>query len=534
MPDVFLLKAIAKSLLLPPTGLLLVALIGLAIIRRHPRAGRTLATVAVATLLALSMPIVAGGLVRLLDDSPPIDLAVAKTAQAIVIPGGGVRRNALEYGGDTLGRLTLERVRYGARLAKQTGLPVLVTGGSVLGNTVPEAVLMKEALENEYGVTVRWVEDRSRNTRENAEFTARMLAADGVRRVVLVLHAFDVPRAVPLYERTGLQRAARADRDCQQRYRPARRLHPGDRGAGDQLLRMLRACRHSVWHAATDLTSAGSGLDLTHRIEILIDRTFTSECRLARSAIVATVDARPDPGRGASAGRCGDRGKFARQCCSTHTRSCCCSCRSRWQGTSCLLARVGAWAAAWLAAASLFFYAWWDYRYVALLLASILANYFAGRELAHRARSRPGKWLLAAASVGANLALLGYYKYADFFIGTANAILGWQGDLLHVVLPLGISFFTFTQIAFLVDAYRGLAKEYRFVHYVLFVTYFPHLVAGPVLHHKEMMPQFDMPRNYQPHASDFSVGITMFTLGLAKKLLIADNLAEYAARRIRH
>lgn len=204
MPDPLLLKAIAKALLLPPTGLLLLALIGLALIRRHPRAGRLLATASVLTLLALSTPIVAGALVRLLDDSPPIDLAVAKTAQAIVIPGGGVRRNALEYGGDTLGRLTLERVRYGARLAKQTGLPVLVTGGSVLGNTVPEAVLMKEALESEYGVPVRWVEDRSRNTRENAALTARLLAADGVRRVVLVLHAFDVPRAVPLYEAAGL------------------------------------------------------------------------------------------------------------------------------------------------------------------------------------------------------------------------------------------------------------------------------------------------------------------------------------------
>ena len=203
MPDAFQLKAIAKSLLLPPTGLLLVALIGLAVIRRHPRAGRTLATVAVATLLALSMPIVASGLVRLLGDSPPIDLAVAKTAQAIVIPGGGVRRNALEYGGDTLGRLTLERVRYGARLAKQTGLPVLVTGGSVFGDTVPEAVLMKEALESEYGVTVRWVEDRSRNTQENARNSAEVLKVDGFATVILVVHSFDVPRAKALYASSG-------------------------------------------------------------------------------------------------------------------------------------------------------------------------------------------------------------------------------------------------------------------------------------------------------------------------------------------
>ena len=205
MPDIFLLKAIAKSLLLPPTGLLLVALIGLAIIRRHPRTGRTLATAAVATLLALSMPIVAGGLVRLLDDSPPLDLAVAKTAQAIVIPGGGVRRNALEYGGDTLGRLTLERVRYGARLAKVTGLPVLVTGGSVLGDGEPEAKLMREALANEFGVSVHWVEDRSRNTRENAVNSSAMLHADHVRSIVLVSHSFDVSRARSEFIQAGLR-----------------------------------------------------------------------------------------------------------------------------------------------------------------------------------------------------------------------------------------------------------------------------------------------------------------------------------------
>ncbi len=239
MPDVFLLKAIAKSLLLPPTGLLLVALIGLAIIRRHPRTGRTLATAAVATLLALSMPIVAGGLVRLLDDSPPIDLAVAKTAQAIVIPGGGVRRNALEYGGDTLGRLTLERVRYGARLAKATGLPVLVTGGSVLGNTTPEAVLMKEALESEYGVAVRWVEDRSRNTQENAAYSAADAADRGLPQ--------DRPRHAQLRRAAhrrdvhghGTAGHPGADRCFASRDRPAGGSRPGNQRACHQLLCLL-------------------------------------------------------------------------------------------------------------------------------------------------------------------------------------------------------------------------------------------------------------------------------------------------------
>jgi uncharacterized SAM-binding protein YcdF (DUF218 family) len=204
MIDPIWIKTMAKAILLPPTGFLLVALLGLATIRRHPRTGRALATAAVVALIALSMPIVAGGLVRVLDDSPPLDLAAARSAQAIVIPGGGVRRNAIEYGGDTLGRLTLERVRYGARLAKQTRLPVLVTGGSVMGTTVPEAVLMKEALESEYDVKVRWVEDRSRNTRENAVNSATILQADGVRSIVLVLHSFDVPRARGEFARVGL------------------------------------------------------------------------------------------------------------------------------------------------------------------------------------------------------------------------------------------------------------------------------------------------------------------------------------------
>jgi uncharacterized SAM-binding protein YcdF (DUF218 family) len=208
MPDIFLIKAIAKGLILPPTGLLLLALLGLALLGRHPRAGRALAVAATITLLALSTPIVSTALVRLLDDSPPLDLARAKSAQAIVIPGGGVRRNALEYGGDTLGRLTLERVRYGARLAKQTGLPVLVTGGSVIGNTAPEATLMREALENEFGVKVGWVESRSRNTRENAAFSASILHSQGIRRVIVIAHSFDVRRTLQEFARADLEAIA--------------------------------------------------------------------------------------------------------------------------------------------------------------------------------------------------------------------------------------------------------------------------------------------------------------------------------------
>jgi len=189
-----------------------------------------------------------------------------------------------------------------------------------------------------------------------------------------------------------------------------------------------------------------------------------------------------------------------------------------------LLARRNpAWGIAWLALASLFFYGWWDVRYVPLLLGSIVANYGCAQAI-RRAQGRARNWWLGGA-VAANLVLLGYYKYANFFY---TSLTGQHADVLQVVLPIGISFFTFTQIAFLVDTARGFVQEGRFIHYLLFVTYFPHLVAGPVLHHKEMMPQFADPRNALPRADNFSVGATIFIIGLAKKTLLADTLAPYA------
>lgn len=194
-----------------------------------------------------------------------------------------------------------------------------------------------------------------------------------------------------------------------------------------------------------------------------------------------------------------------------------------------LVGRMGKGAgAAWLASCSLFFYAWWDYRYLALLLASICANYLAGGYIARHSGSARGRQALSVA-VAANLLLLCYYKYADFFLTSANAIFATDWPILGIILPIGISFFTFTQIAFLADAYAGKVTECRFIYYVLFVTYFPHLIAGPVLHHKEMMPQFDEDKNYRPDAGNFSVGLSIFAIGLAKKVLIADNLAAYAA-----
>jgi alginate O-acetyltransferase complex protein AlgI len=194
-----------------------------------------------------------------------------------------------------------------------------------------------------------------------------------------------------------------------------------------------------------------------------------------------------------------------------------------------LAGRLGkASGAAWLAACSLFFYAWWDHRYLVLLVASICVNYLAGSYIAVHSAKAKGRLALTIA-IAANLLLLGYYKYADFFLSSSNSVLGTDWPVLGIILPIGISFFTFTQIAFLADAYAGKVTEYRFIYYVLFVTYFPHLIAGPVLHHKEMMPQFDEDRNYRPDAANFAIGLTIFTIGLAKKVLIADNLAGYAA-----
>lgn len=190
--------------------------------------------------------------------------------------------------------------------------------------------------------------------------------------------------------------------------------------------------------------------------------------------------------------------------------------------------------AVWLALASLFFYAWWDVRYLPLLLASICVNYGAGRLIGARAGAARKRVLVAALAL--NLGLLAYYKYANFFIDSVNAVavaagagagsLPWSG--LDIILPIGISFFTFTQIAFLVDCYRGEVREYRFIYYVLFVSYFPHLIAGPVLHHRDMMPQFADPANAHPRAANFAIGLSIFTIGLAKKVLIADNLSPLA------
>lgn len=202
------IKAVVKDLVLPPTGPLLIALAGLAVAGRYPRRGRLIALAGVVLLILLSLPAVAALLIRSLDTTPPFVAARATGAEAIVILGGGVRDYAPEYGGATLSTLSMQRVRYGAKLARETGLPVLVSGGQADPEAPAEALLMREVLAREFGVPVRWVEARSRNTRENAIDSAAILKRNGITRVILVVHSFDVPRARREFAAAGIETIA--------------------------------------------------------------------------------------------------------------------------------------------------------------------------------------------------------------------------------------------------------------------------------------------------------------------------------------
>lgn len=188
---------------------------------------------------------------------------------------------------------------------------------------------------------------------------------------------------------------------------------------------------------------------------------------------------------------------------------------------------------AWMVFASLFFYSWWNIVYLPLILGSILFNFTVGSAISRIYASDPVKKgippkTVLAFGIVSNILLLGYFKYMDFFIANVNMAAGTHWDLMHIVLPLGISFFTFTQIAYLVDAYRGEVKEMDYLNYTLFVTFFPHLLAGPILHHKEMMPQFDAVKNKVLNYKNIAAGIFLFSIGLFKKVVIADTFAQWA------
>jgi D-alanyl-lipoteichoic acid acyltransferase DltB (MBOAT superfamily) len=186
----------------------------------------------------------------------------------------------------------------------------------------------------------------------------------------------------------------------------------------------------------------------------------------------------------------------------------------------------------WLTIASLFFYGWWKPEHLPLLLASLGGNYLMGQRLARLRRS--GSVALRttlAIGVAANLCLLAYYKYATFLVGTAASLTGGEFAIEAVALPLAISFYTFQQIAYLVDASRGETESYDFVDYCLFVTFFPQLIAGPIVHHKEVMPQFarlGAPGSGRFDHAAFAEGMTFFSIGLFKKVALADTVAPLA------
>jgi len=187
-----------------------------------------------------------------------------------------------------------------------------------------------------------------------------------------------------------------------------------------------------------------------------------------------------------------------------------------------------AYACIFTALTSLIFYAMWSVGALPLLIGSILTNYLVGRALTSSVRpSAVARKALLIAGLAGNLLVLGYFKYALFATKALADSTGLAVPIPEIVLPLGVSFFTFTQIAYLVDAYQGKAQEYDFSRYLLFVTYFPHLIAGPIIHHREMMPQFADSANYRPNGRNLMIGMQFLVIGLFKKVVFADSVAVY-------
>jgi D-alanyl-lipoteichoic acid acyltransferase DltB (MBOAT superfamily) len=183
----------------------------------------------------------------------------------------------------------------------------------------------------------------------------------------------------------------------------------------------------------------------------------------------------------------------------------------------------------WLTLASLVFYAFGGWQFVPLLLVSIAFNYGVGYLLIARKLGPRARFAVLTTGVAGDLLVLGIFKYAGFFAANLNALLS-TGLMVNIVLPVGISFYTFTQIAFLVDAYRGQVARYALPHYALFVTYFPHLIAGPILHHKDMIPQFERAETKRPDPHLILCGLIIFAIGLFKKTCLADGIQPLVAQ----
>jgi len=185
-------------------------------------------------------------------------------------------------------------------------------------------------------------------------------------------------------------------------------------------------------------------------------------------------------------------------------------------------------AASWLIAASLFFYGWWNPAYLGLILGSILFNYSIGLAITSNEMKGRSRKLLILGLAG-DLFLLGYYKYTNFLLATSNSILDTNFNLEAIILPLGISFFTFQKIAYLIDAYKGKTREYSFLSYCLFVVFFPQLIAGPIVHHREIIVQFSRDHIYKFNYKSFVIGVTIFSIGLFKKVILADGTVDYVS-----
>src|SRR5436309_6645758 len=177
----------------------------------------------------------------------------------------------------------------------------------------------------------------------------------------------------------------------------------------------------------------------------------------------------------------------------------------------------------WLAFASLVFYAVGNWQFVPLLIGSIAFNYSIGWLLIEKQLGSRTRFAVLTVGVAGDLTVLGIFKYAGFFAANLDALLS-TGFVVNILLPVGISFYTFTQIAFLVDAYRGNVARYALPHYALFVTYFPHLIAGPILHHKDMIPQFERAAARRPDPHLILCGLIIFGIGLFKKTCLADGI----------
>lgn len=207
MPNLdVLLTKLVSAFLLPPLNVLMLLFGGVVLLKRHPRLGRAVIFGTCVVLYAASTPVLVSAVRRQFETIPPLDPSAAlPPADAIVVLSGGVYRNAPEYGGDTISGHVLERLRYTARLYRLTGKPVLVSGGSWRAGVRPESQAIKESLEQDFHVPVRWLEDQSRNTQENARLSAALLHQQGIRKIYLVTHALHMPRAREAFERAGFQ-----------------------------------------------------------------------------------------------------------------------------------------------------------------------------------------------------------------------------------------------------------------------------------------------------------------------------------------